>query len=91
MQHWLFEKQEEIAAVHDLNSLLPEIQAKFQLKTDELRACADSSATYDLLKKSSAEGNTAQVSGTPTIYLNGKKLESGHILQILSAAVNELN
>jgi protein-disulfide isomerase/uncharacterized membrane protein len=91
VMRWLFEKQEEIAGVHDLNSLLPEIQEKFQLKTDELRACADSSATYDLLKKSSAEGNAAQVNGTPTIYLNGKKLESGQVLQILTAAVNELN
>ncbi len=89
--HWLFEKQEEIAGIRDLNSLLPEIQEKFQLKTDDLRACADSSATYDLLKKSSAEGISAQVNGTPTIYLNGKKLESGQILQILSAAVNEIN
>lgn len=91
VQHWLFEKQEEIAGIRDLNSLLPELQEKFQLKTDELRACSESSATYDILKKSSAEGVAAQVSGTPTIYLNGKKLESGQVLQILSAAVNELN
>lgn len=91
VQHWLFEKQEEIAGIHDLNSLLPEIQEKFQLKTDELRACADSSATYDLLKKSSAEGIAAKVEGTPTIYLNGKKLDSGHILPVLSAAINELD
>lgn len=91
VQHWIFEKQDELHTVSDLNSLLPELQEKFQLKSDELRTCAESSLTYDLLKKSSAEGNAAQVSGTPTIYLNGRKLNSGHILQILTAAVNELN
>jgi len=91
VQHWIFERQDDLHGISDLNTLLPELQEKFQLKSDELRTCAESSLTYDLLKKSSAEGNAAQVSGTPTIYLNGKKLNSGHILQILTAAVNELN
>ncbi len=91
VQHWLFEKQEEISAVRDLSTLLPEIEKKFQIKPTELSACADSSATYDTLKKSSAEGEKAKVSGTPTIYLNGKKLGYGHILQVLTAAVAELN
>lgn len=91
LHHWLFEKQEEINGLRDINTLLPEIESKLQLKASELRTCGESSLTYDLLKKSSAEGVAAQVSGTPTIYLNGKKLGYGHILQVLTAAVNELN
>lgn len=90
VHHWIYEKQEEISAVSDLNTLLPEIERQFQVKATDLKACADSSATYELLKKSSEEGNKAQVSGTPTIYLNGKKLNYGHVFQVLSGAVNEV-
>jgi protein-disulfide isomerase len=71
--------------------LLPEIETRFQLKPDELKACADSSETYDILKKSSAEGNAAKVEGTPTIYLNGKKLNYGNFLPVLSGAVNSID
>lgn len=91
MQHWIFDNQEEFSLIRDLNTLLPDIQTKFQIKSENLRTCADSSATYDLLKKSSAEGNSAKVSGTPTIYLNGRKLEAGQVFQVLSAAVDELD
>ena len=91
MHHWIFDKQEEISAISDLRTLLPEIEKQFQLKPEELTACADSSSTYDLIKRSSNEGHKAQVSGTPTIYLNGKRLGSGHILQVLNAAVDEVN
>ena len=91
MHHWLFENQEEFSAITDLKSLLPQIEKEFQIKADQLTACADSSETYDLIKKSSEEGNKAQVSGTPTIYLNGQKLTYGHVLEVLKTAVNELN
>lgn len=90
VHHWIFEKQEELSSVSDLNILLPEIEQQFQIKPADLTACADSSATYDLLKKSSEEGSKAKVTGTPTIYLNGKKLPYGHILQVLTQAVNEV-
>lgn len=91
VHHWIFDKQEQLSSVGDLNSLLPEIEKEFQIKPDDLKACADSTATYELLKKSSEEGQRAQVSGTPTIYLNGKRLIYGHNLQVLTSAVNELN
>jgi protein-disulfide isomerase/uncharacterized membrane protein len=90
MHHWIFDKQEELSGVSDLSSYLPEIEKMFQIKPEALTACADSTETYDLIKKSSTEGNNALVSGTPTIYLNGKKLGYGHIMEVLKSAVNEL-
>jgi protein-disulfide isomerase/uncharacterized membrane protein len=91
MHHWIFEKQEEISAISNLSTLLPEIEKLFNIKGSELTSCADSSTTYDLIKKSSAEGHKALVSGTPSIYLNGKKLGYGHIMEVLKTAVNSLN
>jgi len=91
MHHWIFEHQEELMSMTDLKPLLPKIQKDLQIDPQALTTCADSSETYETIRKSSEEGNQAQVSGTPTIYLNGKKLPYGHIIDILQAAVKEVN
>ena len=90
VHHWIFEKQEEISGISDLSSLLPEIETKFQIKASEMTTCAQSSETYEQIRKSSEEGHKAKVSGTPTIYLNGKKLNYGHIMEVLKSAVAEV-
>lgn len=85
--HWLFDNQEKFYPVTDAKTLLPEVQQMFGLDQKALGECADSAETYDLIKKSSDEGNRAGVDGTPTIYLNGKKLPWGHIPEVLNQAV----
>ncbi|MBC7464727.1 MAG: hypothetical protein H7256_01940, partial [Bdellovibrio sp.] len=45
---------------------------------------------YAQIKQMSAEGEAAGVEGTPTVYLNRKKLPYGNILEILKTAVNEV-
>jgi protein-disulfide isomerase/uncharacterized membrane protein len=85
--HWLFENQEKFYPVTDAKTLYPEIQEKFGIDTKALGECSDSAETYDLLKKSGEEGERAGVEGTPTIYLNGKKLPWGHVPEVLNQAV----
>lgn len=90
IHHWLFENQEEFSQINDLNQLLPQIEKDFQIKSHDLSSCADSNEIYEQIKKSSQEGNSALVHGTPTIYLNGKKLEYGHIMEVLKKAVEQV-
>jgi len=86
MHHWIFDRQEKLFAVSDPKTLLTDIHADLNIDPTQLSECADSSEIYDLIKKSTAEGALAQVEGTPTIYMNGKKLPWGQYLEVLKEA-----
>lgn len=86
--HWLFDNQEKFFEISDGKSLLPQLQEKFSLDSKTMSECADSAETYDLINRSAKEGVAAQVEGTPTIYLNGKKLPWGHIPDVLRTATS---
>lgn len=85
--HWLFENQEKFYAISDVKTLFPDIQSRFGIDAKALTDCADSAEIYDTLKKSGEEGNRTGVEGTPTVYLNGKKLPWGHVPEVLRQAV----
>jgi protein-disulfide isomerase/uncharacterized membrane protein len=85
--HWLFENQEKFYQITDGKTLLPQIQETFGLDPKALGDCADSAETYGLLTKSAQEGDHAGVEGTPTIYVNGKKLPWGHVPAVLSQVI----
>ena len=73
-----------------MQPLLPNIEKDLQIDTKALSVCADTNEIFEEIKKSADEGNLAQVSGTPTIYVNGKKLPYGQIIDVLQTAVNEV-
>ena len=89
MHHWIFEKQERLFNVTDAKTLLPEIQNDLGLDKSQMADCADSAEIYDVINKSTQEGTTAKVEGTPTVYMNGKKLPWGQFLEVLNAAAKQ--
>lgn len=86
MHHWIFGKQEKLFSVVDVKSLLPEIEIELGLNRTQMSDCADSAEIYETITKSSQEGKAANVEGTPTIYMNGKKLPLGQFLEVLIQA-----
>lgn len=86
--HWLFDNQEKFFEVSDGKTLLPQIQEKFALDSKAMGECADAAETYDMINRSANEGAKAQVEGTPTIYLNGKKLPWGQMPEVLRTATS---
>lgn len=86
VHHWIFENQREIIDVTDASKLLPTFQQKFGLNSEEMSTCAASTEIYEAIKKSTQEGAMSQVEGTPTIFMNGKKLPWGQFLDVLKAA-----
>ncbi len=86
----LFENQESLFQVSDLSVFVAEISSQFSMNSEELKACSISEATYAEIKSIAAEGSTAQISGTPTIFLNNKKLDYGQFIEVLKTAINSL-
>jgi len=89
--YWIFDNQENLISLSDLNSTRDEMAQTLNLNSNEIKACATSAETYDIIKKSSLEGEAAKISGTPSVFLNGKKLDYGQYIDVLKGALNTLN
>ncbi|MCB0363608.1 MAG: DsbA family protein, partial [Bdellovibrionales bacterium] len=57
---------------------------------NELKTCMDAAETHEAIRKQSELGVSARVEGTPTIYVNGKKLPRGQIINVLSSAYKQI-
>lgn len=88
-QHWIFQHQEDYLPKTDLSNDRKDFEKEFNLDSMVFEACVQSTATYEKIKKMAAEGDKAKVSGTPTIFFNGKKLQHGQFIDILNAALEE--
>ncbi|AZZ36877.1 hypothetical protein CIK05_08765 [Bdellovibrio sp. qaytius] len=90
IHYWIFDHQEEMMHDADLTSHLNAMGKDLGIDTAQLKTCATSAETYDIIRRSADEGETAKVTGTPSIYVNGKKLEYGQFIDVLRGAINSL-
>lgn len=82
---WAFENQER----HTLERFTDDVTefANSQgLGEAELKACIDSPETATLLKDMATEGGKAKIRGTPAVFVNGRVLEAGQVLEVLTQA-----
>jgi protein-disulfide isomerase len=70
---WIFEHQPEITAENFKNKAL-EWAGQNNVDTLQLNSCIDTKATEKDVDKSVAEGRSLAVSGTPTLFINGRQL-----------------
>lgn len=90
VHYWIFDHQEELIRQSDLSSYLTDMGKTLNLDSAQIKSCATSAETYDTIRKTAAEGDLAQITGTPSIFVNGKKLEHGQFIDVLRAAVDSL-
>lgn len=86
---WIFARQSELKSSdwdQDLQTIAKETGAGF----DQLKACVESPDTNALLLRLTAEGSKAKIQGTPSIFVNGKKLDAGQFIQILDGVYRSL-
>lgn len=91
IHYWIFDHQEQMMNDGNLDAHLEKMTKELAIDSAQLKTCATSAETYDIIKKSAAEGEMAKVTGTPSIFVNGKKLEYGQFIDVLRAAINTLN
>lgn len=76
MHNMLFEKQTEWSASSQALSLFTAYAVSLGLDKDKFLKDIDSSATYDKVNANYQEGVRLGVGGTPTFFLNGKKISN---------------
>jgi protein-disulfide isomerase len=70
---WIYENQEQITG-DNLNSKVQTWAGENGLDTVKLGKCVDTKATEPEVNRSIEEGHELGVSGTPTLFINGRKI-----------------
>lgn len=90
VHYWIFDHQENMMRDSDLSSHLEKMGRELGIDSAQLKTCATSAETYDIIRRSANEGEVAKITGTPAIFVNGKKLEYGQFIDVLRAAIGTL-
>ena len=83
----LFERQSEWRG--DLSKLIDYAEL-LQLDTDEFKACLDSGKYREEVLKDREEGSKLGVKGTPTLFINGKKIVGAQPYRVFEEAIKEI-
>ena len=71
-------------------SQLPEIAEGLGLNVDNFSECLDADSTLEAIRSQARQGEQANITGTPTLFVNGRILPSRIHWMILEAIYNEL-
>jgi len=72
---WIFSKQAEIKAATFKDQLLEWAKTEKELDALQLGRCLDTKATADEVDRTLAEGRALGVNSTPTLFINGRRIQ----------------
>lgn len=89
VHNWIFERQAQLSSSKWADDL-KEMAQLSGVPVEKLAACVDDGATKDLLLRISEEGLRAKIPGTPSIFVNGRRLDRGQDVMVLDAVYRSL-
>lgn len=87
---WIFERQESFYAGVNADGFSSVMNTNFGLDNKAMKECMTSEETNSLINRLATEGKTANIEGTPTVFVNNKKLERGQMMPVLDAVHAEI-
>lgn len=87
---YIFENQEEITRMMNLDKNLESIATATGIQLEELKTCVNGTEIPEIVRNTAKEGEVAQIRGTPAIFVNGKLLDGGQLIPVLEAAYKTL-
>ncbi len=87
---YIFENQEEITRMMNLDKNLESIATATGIQLEELKTCVKGTEIPEIVRNTAKEGEVAQIRGTPAIFVNGKLLDGGQLIPVLEAAYKTL-
>jgi len=88
--HFIFDHQEDYYSISRIADVDKKLCDALSLPCDEMQACMESGETMTKLKQQAQEALTAKITGTPSIFVNGKLLQAGQRLPILEKVYQSL-
>jgi len=72
---WIFAHQSEITPENLRDKVMEWAKGQKDLDALQLTSCMDSSATIGDVEKNITEGHALQIGGTPTVFVNGRRIQ----------------
>lgn len=94
LHDFIFENQQEFASMTQTNSVDLKLQSeveKFSHDFPKFQSCMDAEATYKKIAENSETAHLAGLQGTPTFFVNGKKISNMLLIPVLSKIYQDLN
>ncbi|MEM7647223.1 MAG: DsbA family protein [Pseudomonadota bacterium] len=91
MQEWIFSNQPKL---YNKEAVMPEVEKKLQefgMDAEAFKACLDDEKTRSSIKEQAQLGTEVGVRGTPSVYINGKKVPPGFSIPLLEKIYRSLN
>lgn len=83
-QEWIFENQRQLLSQDQVKNKLKEKASDLNLDYDKLFTCAESSEIRDIIRDQANVGTSLDISGTPSLFINGKKVPGGFSVPLLN-------
>lgn len=74
----------------EAHNLLKELSREINLNWETLDVCLNDPNTKQIIKNQAVQGKAVDIQGTPSFFVNGKKLERGQLLPVLNAVLNKI-
>ncbi len=81
--HWIFDRQDRLLSGLSFETVFKELTEEFHLDSQAVKACIDQDATIEAIANQAWEGAAAKIAGTPSVFINGKKMERGQFPPLL--------
>lgn len=86
----IFARQDKIRSVKDTTAVIKDLAKTYGLKHSQLQACIEAPETQALLETQLQQAYQNNVRGTPTIFVNGRRLLKGQSVPVLEAVYEDL-
>lgn len=89
-QEWIFKNQASLLSKEQVTAQLKENADSLGLSYEDLMACQDTDEIREIIRSQSNVGNDLNISGTPTLYVNGRKVPPGFSVPLLEKMYREI-
>lgn len=87
---YIFENQEYFHGVSNADEVDKKVCSLDESRCVQMKECMSSEDALNWVKTAAKEGEDAKITGTPTIFVNGKKLDGGQNFMVLKALYSEV-
>ncbi len=90
VQTWIFENQPNLMSQDQVKSQLKDKAEALGLNYDEVMTCQASEEIREIIRDQAQVGTDLNISGTPSLFINGKKVPAGFSVPLLDKIYREL-
>jgi uncharacterized membrane protein/protein-disulfide isomerase len=88
--HFFYNNQSQLHGISNTEEVLKMACDGLKYDCAAVKACVENPETVNEVRAMAAEGARAKISGTPTIFVNGRQLSGGQLIPVLEEAHADL-